>query len=257
MSQVPVLAEANYAAIIKRYDDAGDARSADIIRKQWEVAQAAEGVEIACSSCGLTMAESHTLHDIKRGVAALAQVQVDTQIAGDAGAAQNCRSSEKVQAMQDDPRQLIVVGGQRLVKSILLNLQRDAARYRWLRDKADSMVCTAAPMVASLDDGGRLIGLIDGDELDAAVDVAIARPPARHALKTKRVKKKMNSSSRLLRLPAVMDMVGLKRTSIYDRIKSGTFPPPVQLGPRAVAWAESEVIEWQNGLSRGVKKAVT
>jgi len=69
----------------------------------------------------------------------------------------------------------IVVGGQRVSMGVLLDLQRDAARYRWLRDKADSMACTAAPMVASLADDGRMVALIDGEDLDAAVDIAMAR----------------------------------------------------------------------------------
>ena len=76
-------------------------------------------------------------------------------------------------------RQLIVIGGQRIGTQHLLDLQRDAARYRWLRDKADSMACTAAPMVASLDAAGRYAGLLDGEELDAAVDMAMARPARR------------------------------------------------------------------------------
>jgi hypothetical protein len=73
----------------------------------------------------------------------------------------------------------IVVGGQRVSMGALLDLQRDAARYRWLRDKADSMACTAAPMVASLAPDGRMVALIDGEDLDAAVDMAMARRLAR------------------------------------------------------------------------------
>jgi hypothetical protein len=80
----------------------------------------------------------------------------------------------------------VVVGGQRIGKQALVDLQQDAARYRWLRDKADGMLCTAAPMVASLDDAGNVITLIDGDELDAAVNAAMARPAARNT-KTKRM----------------------------------------------------------------------
>lgn len=82
-------------------------------------------------------------------------------------------------------RQLVVVGGQSLSVGALLDLQRDAARYRWLRDKADEMMCTAAPMVASLDESGRMVALIDGDDLDAAVDIAMARPAARRATQKK------------------------------------------------------------------------
>lgn len=69
----------------------------------------------------------------------------------------------------------IVVGGQRVSMGVLLDLQRDAARYRWLRDKADSMACTAAPMVASLAADGKMVALIDGEDLDTAVDMAMAR----------------------------------------------------------------------------------
>lgn len=64
----------------------------------------------------------------------------------------------------------------------------------------------------------------------------------------------MNTASRFLRLPAVIDIVGMKRTAIYDWIKAGKFPAPVQLGGRAVAWKESEIAEWQESLARGVKK---
>ena len=32
--------DADYAAIVKRYEDAGDIANADIIRRQWEVARA-------------------------------------------------------------------------------------------------------------------------------------------------------------------------------------------------------------------------
>lgn len=84
-------------------------------------------------------------------------------------------------------RQLVVVGGQSLSLGGLLDLQRDAARYRWLRDKADSMTGTAAPMVASLDESGRMVALIDGEDLDVAVDMAIARPVPRRAPNMKRV----------------------------------------------------------------------
>jgi hypothetical protein len=73
----------------------------------------------------------------------------------------------------------VVIGGQRLGKTSLYEQRQNAARYLWLRDKADGMLCTAARMVASLDDAGDLIGLLDGDELDAAVDTAMAKRPAR------------------------------------------------------------------------------
>ena len=119
-----VLRDHDYAAIVKRYEDAGDVQNADIIRRQQQAARA--------------------------------------------GASTQARP-------KNGAGQCIVLGGQRIGTQHLLDLQRDAARYRWLRDKADSMACTAAPMVASLDAAGRVVGLLDGEELDAAVDMAAAQ----------------------------------------------------------------------------------
>lgn len=48
-----------------------------------------------------------------------------------------------------------------------------------------------------------------------------------------------------IRLPELQARIGLKRTAIYDAIKAGSFPHPVKLGTRAVAWVESEIVDWQ------------
>lgn len=66
----------------------------------------------------------------------------------------------------------------------------------------------------------------------------------------------MNTPTKFLRLPAVIELVGMKRTAIYDRIKAGTFPAPVQIGARSVAWKDSEIADWQHSLTQGVKKAL-
>lgn len=47
-----------------------------------------------------------------------------------------------------------------------------------------------------------------------------------------------------LRLPAVIEATGLSRSTIYDMMKAGTFPQPVKLSVRAVAWPQSEVMNW-------------
>jgi prophage regulatory protein len=49
---------------------------------------------------------------------------------------------------------------------------------------------------------------------------------------------------RFVRLPAVMELTGLSRSSIYARIKEGRFPTAVPLGGRAVGWVEAEVHRW-------------
>jgi len=51
-----------------------------------------------------------------------------------------------------------------------------------------------------------------------------------------------------LRLPKVIEEVGLGRSAIYERIKAGTFPPPVPLGGRAVAWPKSRIDNWKRDL---------
>jgi prophage regulatory protein len=48
-----------------------------------------------------------------------------------------------------------------------------------------------------------------------------------------------------LRRPAVEEMTGLNRSSIYEYMAKGTFPKPIRLGPRAVGWLEPEIIAWQ------------
>lgn len=48
----------------------------------------------------------------------------------------------------------------------------------------------------------------------------------------------------ILRLSAVKERTGLSRSTIYLRIKEGSFPRQVSLGARAVGWVESEVEEW-------------
>ena len=49
---------------------------------------------------------------------------------------------------------------------------------------------------------------------------------------------------RILRRKQVEARVGLGRSTIYERVAGGTFPPPVNLGARAVGWLESEVDAW-------------
>ena len=48
----------------------------------------------------------------------------------------------------------------------------------------------------------------------------------------------------ILRLPQVKARTGLSRTSIYLRVKAGTFPAPISLGDRAVGWLDSNIDGW-------------
>ena len=49
---------------------------------------------------------------------------------------------------------------------------------------------------------------------------------------------------KVLRLPDVIDRVGLRSSFIYLLIQRGYFPKPIRLGKRAVGWPETEINEW-------------
>ena len=49
---------------------------------------------------------------------------------------------------------------------------------------------------------------------------------------------------RILRLHQVEEITGLKRSALYERMADGRFVKPVNLGPKAVGWVESEVTDW-------------
>ena len=51
-------------------------------------------------------------------------------------------------------------------------------------------------------------------------------------------------TDRFLRLPAVRDVTGLSRATIYRKIAANDFPKPKSLSVQAVGWLESEVRKW-------------
>ena len=51
----------------------------------------------------------------------------------------------------------------------------------------------------------------------------------------------------ILRMPNVLAMTSLSRTTLWRRVREGTFPRPLRLGgerSRAVGWRRGEVEEW-------------
>ena len=47
--------------------------------------------------------------------------------------------------------------------------------------------------------------------------------------------------SKIIRKPAVINKTGFSRSTLYNRIKDGLFPPPISLGSRAVGFIANEV----------------
>jgi len=56
----------------------------------------------------------------------------------------------------------------------------------------------------------------------------------------------VQTSRRLIRLPAVLEQIGLGRTQTYELIKKGQFPRQISLSEngRAVAWNSDDIDAW-------------
>jgi prophage regulatory protein len=59
----------------------------------------------------------------------------------------------------------------------------------------------------------------------------------------------------ILRRKQVEARTGLSRSTIYERIKTGTFPAPVSIGAKAVGWIESEIDSWLTAQVEKSRKA--
>lgn len=55
---------------------------------------------------------------------------------------------------------------------------------------------------------------------------------------------KNDITNRFIRVPEVLRRVGFGRTKLYEFIRQGRFPEQVKIGPRTVAFVESEIDEW-------------
>ena len=52
------------------------------------------------------------------------------------------------------------------------------------------------------------------------------------------------NETNILRLPAVLDRVGIGKTALYAAVRRGDFPRPVRLSKRAVGWRVADVEQW-------------
>jgi prophage regulatory protein len=59
----------------------------------------------------------------------------------------------------------------------------------------------------------------------------------------------------ILRKPQVIARTGLSKTTIYLRIRDGSFPAPVSLGPRAIGWYQSEIDQWIGTRTQKIRRA--
>lgn len=63
------------------------------------------------------------------------------------------------------------------------------------------------------------------------------------------------SKSRLIRRWHVQNLIGLSTSQIYKMMADKTFPQPVRLTARSVAWWEHEVREWMLARATSSTKA--
>ena len=54
----------------------------------------------------------------------------------------------------------------------------------------------------------------------------------------------MKNINRILKLPEVIQVTGLARSTIYLWMKEKRFPTHIKLGERSVGWLEEEVHSW-------------
>ena len=63
--------------------------------------------------------------------------------------------------------------------------------------------------------------------------------------------------TQMLRAPEVMARVGLSRTTIWRRVRAGTFPAPLALGENSIGWPAREISAWLESRDRRTYSAET
>ncbi|MBF8774450.1 helix-turn-helix transcriptional regulator [Pseudomonas juntendi] len=55
-------------------------------------------------------------------------------------------------------------------------------------------------------------------------------------------------NDRFMRIGEVVRVTALSRNTIYKRMREGTFPKQVRLGPNSVAWLQSDISAWMTSV---------
>ena len=62
---------------------------------------------------------------------------------------------------------------------------------------------------------------------------------------------KKRNTPQLIKINGALNITCLSLPTYYRRVKDGLMPKPIKIGPRAVAWLESEIIAVTNALIAG------
>ena len=74
--------------------------------------------------------------------------------------------------------------------------------------------------------------------------------PAEDGANAEQASPQVPPPARLLRLPEVIDRVGLRRSAIYQRMSEGRFPKSRSLGSKCAVWVEAEIDAWIAAVAR-------
>ena len=61
--------------------------------------------------------------------------------------------------------------------------------------------------------------------------------------------------ARILRIPAVLERLGIGRSTLYEMQARGDFPQSIPIGARSVGFLESDVNEWIEARARNARGA--
>lgn len=84
------------------------------------------------------------------------------------------------------------------------------------------------------------LGLTANGRAQGQADVSQSAPPAAPTPDT-RLESIRRMPNAIMRRAEVERETGLSRSTIYQRVKAGTFPVPVHLGARSVGWHVSDI----------------
>lgn len=56
-------------------------------------------------------------------------------------------------------------------------------------------------------------------------------------------------NNQLLRIPQVMELTGLAKSTVWLWVKQGKLPSPIKLSTRVTVWKRSDLEEWINAQS--------
>ena len=110
-----------------------------------------------------------------------------------------------------------------------------------------------------LDPGQRTLGQLLQDRTAAALEIKRLRHELVKAQEWRRVatnrrpppgdgKAHPQPLPALLRITEACQLVGMSPSTIYRRIKDGTFPAPLRVGDKSVRWARNAIDAWRDAL---------